>query len=273
MFYVLTAAAAIFFIGNAWRVVATLRMPRPLRWDLYPIPRGPIERQRYGGSYFEDTDWWTRAAHGLSLTGPLFVVKEVLFLKSVYENFHDLWVWSWLLHWGLYLYIGTTAFSLFGAPGSVVQLLYFVATFFGCIGAAGLLRLRLTDDRLREHSSRSTFFNLQLLALFFASGALAANAGFTPRNALSNSGLPVQLHLATVAFFLAYFPFTHMTHAFMKFFTWHQVRWDDSASIHNPSASAVLAQHLELPVSWSAAHIAGEGTRSWRDVVTGDKQP
>ncbi len=271
MFVVLLAAVAIFIVGSVWRIVATLRMPRPLRWDLYPIPRGPIERQRYGGSYFEDTDWWTRAAHGLSHNEPLFVVKEVLLLKSVYENFHELWLWSWLLHWGLYLYIGTTLLSLFATPGSAIQLLYFVAAFVGFIGAVGLLMLRLKHPRLRGYSPRATLFNLALLASFFATGALAANDGFTFRTASSTSSAVTQLHLAIIAFFLAYFPFTHMTHAFMKFFTWHQVRWDDRASIHDPQASAALAGNLERQASWSAPHMNGQG-KSWSQIVTGKER-
>ena len=45
----------MFFAGNAIRVVKTLRMP-VLRWELYPIPKGPRDRQLYGGSYFEESD-------------------------------------------------------------------------------------------------------------------------------------------------------------------------------------------------------------------------
>jgi nitrate reductase gamma subunit len=266
MFVVLVAAFTIFLVGSLWRIFATLRMPRPLRWDLYPIPRGPLDRQRYGGSYFEDTDWWTRAAHGLSRNEPLFVIKEVLLLKSVYENFHQLWLWSWLLHWGLYLYVATTALSLFAEPASVIQLLYFIATLTGFVGAVGLLLLRSTHSRLSGYSPRATRFNLVLLALLFATGTLAAHDGFTLRTALSAPSIAIQSHLALVAFFLAYFPFTHMTHAFMKFFTWHQVRWDDRASIHDPQASSALAANLQRHATWSASHINANG-RSWSDIA------
>lgn len=269
---VLIAAVTVFAVGCLWRIVATLRMPRPLRWDLYPIPRGPLDRQRYGGSYFEDTDWWTRSAHRLSRNEPLFVLKEILFLKSVYENFHQLWLWSWLLHWGLYLYIAATALGLLAVVASVVQLLYFLATLTGFFGAAGLLALRLAHPRLRGYSPRATVFNLLLLGSLFATGAVAANQGLSFPAALSTSSLAINAHLAVVAFFLGYLPFTHMTHAFMKFFTWHQVRWDDRASTYDPSASATLAAHLELPITWSAPHVASNGKRSWRDVVNSKEQ-
>jgi len=271
MFFLLLAAVAVFVVGNVWRIVATLRKPRPLRWDLYPIPRGPAEKQRYGGSYFEESDWWTKPTHGLSLNEPFFVLKEVVLLKSVYENFHHLWLWSWLLHWGFYLYIGATGLGLLAVPESVVQFLYFVAAFIGLVGVAGVLTVRLTHARLRGHSSRATFFNLALLGVFFATAALAATAGFNFRSAFVTPSTAIQVHLAVVVFFLIYFPFTHMTHAFMKFFTWHQVRWDDRASIHDRSSSATLANYLELPVTWSAPHINPVGKRSWRDVVNEER--
>src|ERR1035437_8181098 len=110
----ISVALVIFLAGNATRVVKTLRMPAHLRWELYPIPKGPQERQRYGGSYFEESDWWTKpldTSHGSEVA---FVLKEVLFLRTVWENFRALWLWSWLLHWGLYLYLLTTMLATAG---------------------------------------------------------------------------------------------------------------------------------------------------------------
>ena len=52
----LGAAIAIFIAGNLYRVLKILRMPAHLRWELYPLPHGPRDRQRYGGSYFEETE-------------------------------------------------------------------------------------------------------------------------------------------------------------------------------------------------------------------------
>ena len=37
----ISIALIIFFAGNAVRVVKFLHMPTPLRWELYPIPKGP----------------------------------------------------------------------------------------------------------------------------------------------------------------------------------------------------------------------------------------
>jgi len=59
----LIAAISVFLLGNLYRVVKAMRMPVHLRWDLYPIPKGPRDRQRYGGSYFEETEWWLSLIH------------------------------------------------------------------------------------------------------------------------------------------------------------------------------------------------------------------
>ena len=75
------------------------------------------------------------------------------------------------------------------------------------------------------------------------------------------------MHVALLAFFLVYFPFTHMTHAYMKYFTWHQVRWNDSPAIHDPHAAETLAVNLQRKTSWAAPHIAAGGTATWSEVV------
>ncbi len=98
LIFLLSLGALIFVAGNAARVLRTLRRPTPLRWELYPIPKGPRERRRYGGSYFEESEWWTKPpehGRGGELT---FLLGEVLLLKSVREHFKELWLWSWLLH-------------------------------------------------------------------------------------------------------------------------------------------------------------------------------
>ena len=106
----LIAAMAVFLLGNLCRVVkAMLLMPVHLRWDLYPIPKGPRVRQRYGGSYFEETEWWTKSID-TGLGGEVaFMLKEVFLLRGFFENFRALWVWSLLLYWGLYAPLARTA--------------------------------------------------------------------------------------------------------------------------------------------------------------------
>ncbi len=269
-------AVFIFLTGNIVRLIRFLRTPIPLRWELYPIPKGPADRQRYGGSYFEKSNWWTSPG-AVNRGGELvYIAKEVLLLKSVRQGFPGLWVWSWLLHWGLYFYISGTVLLGAGILLKVALLRTFAAAAYwaccagGLVGAAGLLVLRLVDRRLRTFTTRASVFNLLLLGSIFASG-LAALA--TAPTTLSSAGemaqsSPLNLHLILVGFFLAYFPFTHMTHAYMKFFSWHRVRWDDSPAVHNPRAAELLTANLRGRVTWAAPHITSDPMDTWSDVVT-----
>jgi nitrate reductase gamma subunit len=284
----ISVALVIFIAGNATRVVKTLRMPAHLRWELYPIPKGPQERQRYGGSYFEESDWWTKPVDTSHRSEATFVLKEVLFLRSVWENFRALWLWSWLLHWGVYLYLLTTLLATValvlpsdaraGVLRAAVVYGYRLACPAGLAGAIGLIVLRTWHPRLRAFTTRVGIFDRLLLGSIFATGMMSLNAGPT---GLSNMvrdllRLPASLgdypvvwhvHLGLVAFFLAYFPFTHMTHVYMKYFTWHDVRWDDTPIAHDPHAAETLAVNLQRKSSWAAPHIAAGGTAAWSEVV------
>lgn len=279
----LLAAALIFLIGNITRVVRILRAPAHIRWDLYPIPKGPREKQRYGGSYFEETEWWTKPQSHGRIGEFLFVVKEVLFLRGVRENFRALWPWSLALHWGLYLYIFIVAA---GIKTRLLQIAHFnvtvslgfkAACLVGCLGALGLIVTRCTFPRLRPFTTRSTLFNLVFLLAIFLTGAASAfvhpNSLPSPVVAASSPGSPQftaleTAHVVLLALFLAYFPFTHMTHMFMKYFTWHRVRWDDTPAVHDARIDSQLSANLGRPVSWYAGHISGTEPRTWSDVVT-----
>ena len=284
----ISVALFIFFAGNAIRLMKTLRMPAHLRWELYPMPKGPQERQRYGGSYFEESDWWTKPVETSHRSEVAFIVKEVLLLRGVWENFRALWLWSWLLHWGLYLYVIATLLGMVeaylpadGNPGTLhtaVVYGYRTSCFLGLAGAIGLVVMRGLHPRLRAFTTRLGIFDLSLLGSIFATGMMSLNAGATGfvhmvRNLLEfpvflgRSPVVWHVHLILVACFLAYFPFTHMTHAYMKYFTWHDVRWDDSPSSRNPRAAIALAANLQRKSSWAAPHIASGNTVAWSEVV------
>jgi nitrate reductase gamma subunit len=291
----LIAALSVFLLGNLCRVVKVMRMPAHLRWDLYPIPKGPRDRQRYGGSYFEETEWWTKPI-GAGLCGELaFMLKEVFFLRGVYKNFRALWVWSLLLHWGLYLYIASTAatvaVSVIGDHLVFQRVLFSNAAFAGCvaacalgvIGSLGLLFLRIFSSRLKAFTSRATIFNLCLLAAIFATGLAAL---LNPRHDLLSTLVDAvnwrhatgvysaasSCHFALVVFFLVYFPFTHMTHMYMKYFTWHDVRWDDTPARFNEGGRKAIANNLQRRVSWQAPHIHGAPEQTWNNVASSSGQ-
>lgn len=291
----LIAAVSIFLIGNLYRVVKVMRLPAHLRWELYPIPKGPRGRQRYGGSYFEEPEWWTKPP----ATGPggetAFMLKEVFFMRGVFKNFRSLWIWPLLLHWGLYLYIVSTAMvvaaSVIGAPLVSGKGLWCDAAFALCVaacvlgatGSLGLLAMRFFSPRLKGFTTRAMIFNLCLLAAIFATGLVAlfhpqrglliALAGAVDwRHATGTPSAAICCHFALAAFFLVYFPFTHMTHMFMKYFTWHGVRWDDLPARFDSGGQSAIAKNLARRISWQAPHIHEAAEQSWAGVASSSGQ-
>src|ERR1039457_1178999 len=200
-------------------------MPAHLRWELYPIPKGPKARQRYGGSYFEESDWWTKPLKTSHRSEVAFVLKEVFLLRGVWESFRGLWVWSWLLHWGLYLYVLATLLAVgevllpasagLGMLHAVVTYSYWLACPLGLAGTAGLLGMRAWHPRIRSFTTRSSMFDLVLLESIFATGMLLLTAGPVGLDHMisdlvrfpafpGNHPAVWRVHVALLVFFLVY---------------------------------------------------------------------
>ena len=221
------------------------------------------------------------------------ILEEVLTLKAVREHNRPLWLPSLLFHYGLYalcllglaLAAGAVAIRL-GLPagplagGAFLSLVGALGIVAGTLGAALLLRRRTADPELRVASTPADFLHLVLLlALFLASAGswlwadrtyatasafLASLLGAGPRPDLP---LLFAAQLVLLGLFLVYLPFSHMTHFFTKYFTWHSVRWDDAPNLHG-EFDAKAGKLLVRPIGWSASHIGGGDGRTWADVVT-----
>ena len=66
--------------------------------------------------------------------------------------------------------------------------------------------------------------------------------------------------------FLMYMPFTRMVHFFAKYFTYHDVRWDDRPMEAGSPLAARLQEALNYGVDWSAEHV--RTGRTWGEVAT-----
>ncbi len=152
-------AILIFLVATIYRVIRVASTPVHLRWELYPVPHEGGKKAKYGGSYFEETDWWTKARHSSMLSELRVMIPEILFLKAVWEHNRSLWFWSWGFPFGLYLATGLVTLSiisaLVGATTGFGQLLVTVSGlmalggyFLGAVGSAGLILKRLTDPKL-----------------------------------------------------------------------------------------------------------------------------
>ena len=278
-------AAAVFVIGNLYRLLRIARMPAHVRWELYPMPRGTREQQRYGGSYFEHTEWWTKRRPSSSTSELGYIAREVLTFKTLRHRNRPLWLWSWLMHVGLYTLIVASAGVFIAAtrgrlPHALIQILAMLSSCVGLAGVAGLVARRLGSHPMRAGTARRYFLNLFLIGALFVSGAAAYGSpngtqelvsftrAFLRVHPTSTMGWPATAHCALLGLFLAYFPATHMTHAYMKFFTYHRVRWDDEPVAHNVAIERSMSANVRRPISWAAPHIASTDKSTWADAVT-----
>ncbi len=273
----------VFVAGSIWRAWRYARAPMHLRWDLYPVAHEPAPRRDHGGSYLEEREWWTRPRERSLLGEAVFMAEEILFLKGVRANNRRLWWGSFPFHWGLYLLVLTTVGIFLGVAGWRLPLdsglLSLGALTGGGLVLAGsviLLVLRSTDPKLRPYTAPVDRLNLLFLALF---GALCV--GVAVRYGLGHVvtvlsgvlrghevrvGRLLAAQMAVGGLFLMYMPFTRMVHFFAKYFTYHDVRWDDTPMEPGSPLADRLAAALNYGVDWSAGHV--RTGKTWAEVAT-----
>jgi nitrate reductase gamma subunit len=296
--YVLVCAAALTFVAaSAARALKYARLPVHLRWELYPVPHEEPERARYGGSYFELSEWW-RAPRRVSLAGDLkFMIPEMLFLRALRESNRPLWFRSFPFHFGLYLLATAAALLLTAALATIFgwmaptealsELARWSYTTTGAVGllmagggAIGLLHRRVVDPALKVSTTSGDIANL----LFFVGalgliggaylmrppgspGALAISIGLLTWDTTLAIPVPFGCGLAVSALLVAYIPLTHMSHFIAKYFTYHRVRWDDAPAADNRRMAAAMAAYLAYKPTWSAAHMGSDGAATWADIA------
>ncbi len=284
----------VFGAGVILRTLKYARAPMHLRWELYPVPHEK-GRAEYGGSYFEEVDWWSHPRE-TTLVGEIqAMLEEMLLIRSLWHRNRSQWYASFPFHGGLYLLFG---FTLLLAVGAIAEAagaaggIWFgllegltllagtVGLASGTAGALGLLWRRLTDEKLKFSSTTSDYVNLLLILAVFLTATFAwltADPSFAQlrgfvRGALTFSPAAqvapaVAVQVVVAAIFLIYLPFTHMTHFVAKYFTYHQVRWDDAPNLGDPGMMARMQANLARPVGWSAPHIQGSD-KSWAEAAT-----
>jgi len=276
------------------------KMPMHVRWELYPVAH-EAKKAHYGGSYLEESEWWTKPRES-SLLGELKVmVPEMLFLIAVKEHNPKLWVRSFPFHFGLYLVIGCTLVMMGNgvltaiAPaivqGPIGGLLRFATLalglgglVLGTFGALGLLQRRLTD--LKDFTSGADVFNLLFFVTAFGCCLVSfllvdqdfSKATFFVSNLvtfqlvpLTGSGIETllpNLSIILLSALVAYIPLTHMSHFVGKYFAYHAIRWNDTPNLAGGNQEPTIQALLSQKVSWNAPHINGKGTKTWVDVAT-----
>lgn len=296
--FILYLAFAFFIVALIAKTIKIARMPIHLRWDLYPVPHEK-GKGSYGGSYFEELDWWTKPNNFSLFSEVKEMAKEIFFIQSLFHHNRPLWIFSFPFHIGMYFLIAHGALLLLGAiltvagvdiswssQSSLVVTLFYLTVAFGkagwilsALGASGLFFSRLFNGRLRRSSVTSDYFNLLILLALFVVGLvssftvdstyavqrsyLAGLVSLKPAITLPVL-LAVQLWIFVILLF--YFPFTHMTHFVGKYFTYHKIRWEDEPNFKGSKIEKAVSAALGYRVSWSASHIKTGGT--WAEAAT-----
>ena len=288
------ALLSLFAVAFVVKCVKIAMLPMHLRWELAPVPKEKT-RGRYGGSYLEEYEWWKKPREESLVSELTFMGKEIVFLKALWEHKRSLWWFSFPFHMGLYLLIAGAGLLILngilgmagvaesgrGVLGAGIPMLAAAGHVLGTIGAFGLLLTRIIDRNLAVMTSRVAYFNLLLVLGVCATGVLAilsvpnftgGMAGIVGSLLTANASVAapgmLAVHLLVTLVFLAYLPFSQMMHFVAKYFTYHQIRWDDRPMEAGSQLEKDSQELLGQTVTWGADHIGADGKKNWVDLAT-----
>ncbi len=281
----------VFLIVITWRTVAIIRLPVHLRWELAPIPHEK-GKSRYGGSFLEEHEWWNKPRPRSRIAPMIYMAKEIFLLRGVWEHNRTLWPFTFSMHIGIYLTVAMLFLQVINALLIMAQAPLYILDFslgiasvfalggylLGSLGTIGLILKRSFDSNLRPFNTLSRYFNLLFLGAVFISGGYAwlqsrdfisAMSLLIKRLITFEAGVivafPLSLHLVISLLFLMYLPLTDMIHFIAKYFTYHEIRWDDKPQ--DERMAQELSVLLNQPVTWSAPHVKADGKKSWGDLA------
>lgn len=275
-----------FILLSLGKAVKYAKMPMHTRWELYPVPKEK-GRGEYGGSYYEEVLWWQKPRETSFTSELVDMLKEMLFIKKLFDHQRPLWWLSYAMHLGIYLLIAwavllflggltvNAGMEVAGGNGWWPSLLFYLTVVTGAAGgllvALGSLSLfikRLVEPTLRIYSNPQDYFNLLFIFVVAATGLIfwsgdpvfegarkmaAALLRFQP---LQVSGL-MTLHLVLLGCLLIYIPISKMSHYVGKYFSFHKVLWDNEPNL--PGSAVMQAveegQKYKPSTTWSAPHI------------------
>ena len=284
------------FVASTMRkIVRCATMPMHLRWELYPVPHHAGRPS--GGSYLEDLDGAAKYGNRNPMESLRYMAREVFFFAQCYHHNRSLWYFTYPFHVGLFLLTAWCVLVLVGAivllnggtvsgsSNAIGKTIYYLTLsiggsglLLGITGSIGLILKRATDRNLKDYTAPVDFFNIGLIlavlvgglwtwllsdpAFHMARDHLGNLLTFTPFKAMDPL-MSVSIVLSSL--FLAYMPFTHMSHAFTKFFIYHRIRWDDEPMVRGGLAEKQSRLLLDRRVSWSSPHVQG---RRWIELIS-----
>lgn len=254
-------------------------------------PKKLEKRGHYGGSYYEELEWWNKPRQ-ISHAGEIKeMLKEMLFIKNLFVNQRSQWWISYAMYLGIYLLslwtvlllVGAVT-ELFGLPLSTAEgvstnpwasLVYYGTFLSGAarmllvtIGSAGLFLRRIFDHTLSKYTTPQEYFNLLFIFAVAVSGLIvwSGNPTFNCGREIIKGLLtfsPIQadtaltVHILLLGFLLIYIPQTKMSHYVGKYFAFHNVLWENEPNLRNSKMEEIVREALSYKpkVSWSTPHI------------------
>lgn len=268
IYLILTVLCFICFSAyKAWKYST---MPIHSRLELYPVPK-EAGRAEYGGSYYEELEWWTKPRQ-ISRLGELKdMLLEMFFIKKLFQNQKRLWWASYAFHLGIYFLVGWTILLLISTVWPQTFVLFF-ASAIGIIsftlaftGNTLLILRRIFDPTLKKYTTPQEYFNLILIFAVLITGIYAWSALMSPfeaaRLVLSFDSIhfapAVSLHLILLGIMFLYIPLSKMNHYIGKYFSFHRVLWENEPNLPGSKVEQELKEAAAHPpqTQWSAAHI------------------
>lgn len=296
---------SLLFIVVAYtaQVVKYAMDPIHLRWELYPIPH---ERGwKYGGSYFEEFEWWPKPRKKNFIRDITTTVNDYLFFTQYFSRNRGLWYFLYPFHIGLYSIVAVHILLFFGALLMVsglsisadsasiwgkgiywLTLMVGVGGFaIGIVGCIGLFVRRVVDENLRVNATPLNYFSPLFYLAVLATGLYAwyfsdpTFSGFREFmkslitfTFVANIDLWSAIHIILFSLLLIYMPlFTPALHYATKYFTFFKVRWDDEPTLRGSEVEKKIGKLLNQTVTWSAPHI--QSGKKWAEVATEVKFP
>ncbi len=259
-FVVLTAV-------KAWKYA---HLPVHSRVELYPVPKEGDGRGKYGGSYFEEEDWWEKPRRLDPVYEVVDIMQEMLLISKLFKHQRSLWWASYAFHLGIYVMFGWSLLLLltvFWNPGFLVvgtAVVGAVGFALSTIGAVLLLVRRAVDESLRAYTPPQEYFNILLILATLVTGIAAWTLFASPFDvarsvfAFDAAPLPpvVVAHLVLLGIMLLYIPLSKMSHYVGKFFAFHKVLWDNDPNVAGSKVAAMAEREAAgpAPAAWSAPH-------------------
>lgn len=259
-FVVLTAV-------KAWKYA---HLPVHSRVELYPVPKEGDGRGKYGGSYFEEEDWWEKPRRLDPVYEVVDIMQEMLLISKLFKHQRSLWWASYAFHLGIYVMFGWSLLLLltvFWNPEFLVvgtAVVGAVGFALSTIGAVLLLVRRTVDESLRAYTPPQEYFNILLILATLVTGIVAWTLFASPFDvarsvfAFDAAPLPpvVVAHLVLLGIMLLYIPLSKMSHYVGKFFAFHKVLWDNDPNVAGSKVAAMAEREAggPAPAAWSAPH-------------------